>query len=185
MNILKWTQLLGCVCLVFVKATSAAPESACTGIGLEGGAIGLCNAYCEALDCTQDSNTAACEALREPYLEATGSSTFPCETPKTWDLVDPALLYERMSIIPDPDHICYADTDQPSYTYVEYIVESGGVPQIGMGMEDQFDGTWYGYYFEYQGSPEGALPEVFVYDLTSSEVQACREAFEPPFSCPE
>ena len=162
----------------------AAEESACITEGLAGASLGLCNAYCDAMDCTSSDNATACESLRSAYQKSSGVSTFPCEAQKVCDLVDPELLFERISLISDPDYVCYADTDTPPYTYVEYIVESGGVPQIGLGMEDTFDGTWYGYYFEYQGSPDGALPELFRYDLTAEDVQSCREAFEPPFVCP-
>ncbi len=165
---------------------TALAGSACSKDGLTGQSLGLCTAFCDAMDCTADGNKASCDALRAPYLKATGSVSFPCEqVAKTCALVSPEDLYQRMSIIFEPDHICYADTNQIPYSYVEYIVDSGGTPQIGMGMEDQFDGTWYGYYFEYQGSPDGSLAERFRYDLTPAEVQACREAFEPPFKCPE
>ena len=162
----------------------ATEESACSAEGITGAALGLCHAYCDAMNCTQSDNITACESLRSAYQGATGGATFPCEAEKVCDLIDPEDLLGRISLIPDPEYVCYADTDSTPYTYVEYIVESGGVPQIGLGMEDQFDGTWYGYYFEYQGSPDGALPEFYRYDLTADEVQACREAFEPPFECP-
>jgi hypothetical protein len=91
---------------------------------------------------------------------------------------------DRISKISEPEYVCYADTDYTPYSYVEYIVESGGVPQIGMGMEDQFDESWYCYYFEYQPGSEGELPEFFRYDLTAEDVDACRAGLEPPFVCP-
>jgi hypothetical protein len=49
---------------------------------LKGKAYGLCNAYCEALDCDWDPNASerACEALRSNYSSLTGESEFPCET---------------------------------------------------------------------------------------------------------
>lgn len=162
----------------------ATEESACSAEGITGEALGLCRAYCDAMDCTHSDNITACESLRSAYQGATGDSTFPCEAEKVCELVDPELLFERISLISDPEYVCYPDTYSTPYEFVEYIVNSDGVPQIGLGMEDNFDGTWYGYYFEYQGTPEGALPEVFRNDLTAEDVQACREALEPPFVCP-
>ena len=49
---------------------------------LKGKAYGLCNAYCEALDCDWDPNASenACEALKSNYSSLTGESEFPCET---------------------------------------------------------------------------------------------------------
>lgn len=49
---------------------------------LRGKAYGLCNAYCEALDCDWDPNASerACEVLKSKYTSLTGESEFPCET---------------------------------------------------------------------------------------------------------
>lgn len=49
---------------------------------LKGKAFGLCNAYCEALDCDWDPNASdrACETLKSNYSSLTGESEFPCET---------------------------------------------------------------------------------------------------------
>ncbi len=171
--------------LLFTDAayTEEGPPSACDDAGLESGAVGLCNAYCDAMDCTNASDT-ACEAVKSEYLAMTGNSSLPCEEPKTCKCLDPTILLDRISKISEPEYVCYADTDYTPYSYVEYIVESGGVPQIGMGMEDQFDESWYCYYFEYQPGSEGELPEFFRYDLTAEDVDACRDALEPPFVCP-
>ncbi len=171
--------------LLFAGAAHSAegPASACTDAGLEARALGLCNAYCDAMDCTNSSGT-SCEVVKSEYLATTGHSSLPCEEPRICKCLDPEILLERISKISEPEYICYADTDYTPYTYVEYIVESGGVPQIGMGMEDQFDGSWYCYYFEYQPGSEGELPEFFRYDLTAEDVAECRLALEPPFTCP-
>lgn len=161
------------------------PSSECDGLGLDAASHATCTAYCDLQGCGEAPDGPACASLRDAFLEATGSSALPCDPPPpTCACVDPQLLLERISLIEEPDYICYADTDQDPYSYVEYIVESGGVPQIGMGLEDDFDGTWYCYYFEYQGEVPGALPEVFRYDLTAADADACRAAFEPPFACP-
>ena len=49
---------------------------------LRGKAFGLCNAYCEALDCDWNPNASerACEVLKSNYSSLTGESEFPCET---------------------------------------------------------------------------------------------------------
>jgi hypothetical protein len=48
--------------------------------GLEGAAFGLCNAYCEALDCDDQLEPMnACESLRSNYFKKTGASAFPCD----------------------------------------------------------------------------------------------------------
>jgi len=51
---------------------------------LTGRAFGLCNAYCEALDCdVREQNLLAplpeCDALRNNYMKLTASSVFPCD----------------------------------------------------------------------------------------------------------
>jgi len=61
------------------SATAKRTPTVCDG--LKGKAYGLCNAYCEALDCDWDPNASkrACEALRSRYSSLTGESKFPCE----------------------------------------------------------------------------------------------------------
>ena len=56
-----------------------AEESVCDG--LPAAEFGLCNAYCEAIDCdSRQQPLKACESLRDNYFEYTGSSAFPCDT---------------------------------------------------------------------------------------------------------
>lgn len=177
-----WTLVSALALMVALPLHASHPSSICTAAGLTGGALGLCETYCDTLDCTAPENagSGACTAIQSQYLAATGEA-FPCERTDC-ELLEPALLFERISLIHNPEYICYADQGTP-YEYVEYIVRSEGVPQIGLGMEDQFDGTWYGYYFEYQSGAPGALPEFYRYDLTPEQVEECRQAFEPPFDC--
>jgi hypothetical protein len=52
-------------------------EEVCSN--LEGAAFGLCNAYCEALDCDVNPGP-GCEPLRRNFAEHTGSEVFPCDT---------------------------------------------------------------------------------------------------------
>ena len=55
-----------------------AEETACDG--LPGAEFGLCNAYCEAIDCdSREKPIKACESLRDNYFELTGLSALPCD----------------------------------------------------------------------------------------------------------
>ena len=57
-----------------------AEETACDG--LHGAAFGLCNAYCEAMDCDSvEANAApqACEQVLANWESATDGATIPCE----------------------------------------------------------------------------------------------------------
>jgi hypothetical protein len=96
-------------------------------------------------------------------------------------LVDPSLVYQRLSHISDTNYICYTD----GVEYFQHIARAGdGSVEIEIGYEDNFDGTWYGYVFEYKPGTDGALPDgIYRYDLSNEEVQQCRDAFEPPFDC--
>ena len=57
-----------------------AEESVCDGEE-NGKAWGLCNAYCEAMDCDADptANAKACEKVEALYLSNTGNESRPCE----------------------------------------------------------------------------------------------------------
>ncbi len=72
-----------CMVLIFLcgppLANAKRAPSVCDG--LKGKAFGLCNAYCEALDCDWDPNASenACAALKSNYSKLTGESEFPCE----------------------------------------------------------------------------------------------------------
>jgi hypothetical protein len=68
--------------LLFGPASAVAKKTPTVCDDLSGKAYGLCNAYCEALDCDWDPNASerACESLRSNYSSLTGGSEFPCET---------------------------------------------------------------------------------------------------------
>jgi hypothetical protein len=56
--------------------------SACEAAGLHGSAFGICNAYCEALDCDGPEPRAsrrACDQLARRFGARTGGSPLPCE----------------------------------------------------------------------------------------------------------
>jgi hypothetical protein len=59
-----------------------AEEDVCTQAGLSGRAWGLCNAYCEAMDCDSDDPRAsdrACERVLESWERQAAGQTIPCE----------------------------------------------------------------------------------------------------------
>ncbi len=49
---------------------------------LSGAAFGLCNAYCEAMDCDYvepQASEQACQRVRDNFLKITGDELFPCD----------------------------------------------------------------------------------------------------------
>jgi len=66
-------------------------EEVCDDV--EGGAFGICNAYCEATDCGDGLNYAnfrACEALQMKWERKTGVAELPCDCDET-SVFDPAV----------------------------------------------------------------------------------------------
>ena len=99
-----------------------ANDSACTDADLDSNALGLCTAYCDAMDCTgsRGANATECEAVKSTYTALTGNSSLPCEQPKICKCLDPALILERISKISEPEYICYADTDYTRTLWAEW-----------------------------------------------------------------
>ena len=68
---------------VFGKTPDGKPPSQETVCDMEqGAAFGLCNAYCEAMDCTdpnQHASDTGCEQVKANFFKHTGR-TLPCET---------------------------------------------------------------------------------------------------------
>jgi hypothetical protein len=61
---------------------TSSEETACDGEA--GAAYGLCNAYCEAMDCDSDDAQAsetACTKVRDKFTNITGRTSLPCEGP--------------------------------------------------------------------------------------------------------
>ena len=56
-----------------------AQEQVCDLAGLEGGAYGLCIAYCEANDCDVRPNKKNCKEIRKNFEIRTGSAVLPCD----------------------------------------------------------------------------------------------------------
>ena len=78
------------ILLVFVGAVNAktpdgftpSQETVCDDAGLRGAAKGLCNAYCEAMDCDSDNTKAsdkACEQVSKAFSKKSGGLDMPCE----------------------------------------------------------------------------------------------------------
>jgi hypothetical protein len=71
-----------------------AEETVCDGLG--GGLFGLCNAYCEAMDCDgpdPHASNKACEKVRQNFERASGGAAPPCaETPVVCPCLFPILV---------------------------------------------------------------------------------------------
>jgi len=75
----NWATGLVLVALLIVPFYSAAAATVCDGES--GRAKGLCNAYCEALDCDWNPSASgrACDAVKSNFTKLTGRSELPCE----------------------------------------------------------------------------------------------------------
>ncbi len=58
-----------------------AQESVCDVLDPAGAASGLCNAYCEAMDCDGDARASAkaCDMVRSRFMDVSGGALLPCE----------------------------------------------------------------------------------------------------------
>ena len=68
-----------------------AQETVCDDAGFTGAAWGLCNAYCEAMDCdheTPQASARACEQVLANFHRLTNGEDPPCESLGFMDLVD-------------------------------------------------------------------------------------------------
>lgn len=68
-------------CIPFSGLISA-KENVCKEAGLTGKGLGLCTAYCEAMNCDSDNSNAslnACEQVQANFLTATGLGELPCD----------------------------------------------------------------------------------------------------------
>jgi hypothetical protein len=54
------------------------PATSCTDAGLAGAALGLCQTYCEALDCDANALRAGCAQVSARFAAATGGALPPC-----------------------------------------------------------------------------------------------------------
>jgi dienelactone hydrolase len=113
---------------------------------LKGKAFGLCNAYCEALDCDWDPNASerACESLKSNYSSLTGESEFPCETmslgcvtgdtgedpPYPFDIGDKNDYGDRVLDLTVPEQ-CECDPSDSDCTPCPIVVGFHGYGQTG------------------------------------------------------
>jgi thrombospondin type 3 repeat protein len=64
-------------------ALTPAEETVCDEAALTGAAWGLCNAYCEAMDCDSDTpkaSSVACDKIVQKFAKITSGDVLPCET---------------------------------------------------------------------------------------------------------
>ncbi len=164
------TAMLGLALAPQVAASDGetpAEESVCDS--LEGGeAWGLCNAYCEAMDCDSDDPMAsdqACEHVLENFL-ANDPGPIPCERPRCpcYDEADLDALVAECSSLAEGELQCADDAD------------------IGIVLlECKLPGSDF---FAVTNSAIAACalrdfrdldPNILIFDLTPDEAQACIE----------
>jgi len=84
-----------------------ADETVCEEAELGGALKGLCNAYCEAMDCDADpnANINACESVHGKFLKKSGGIELPCVIPPVPDT-------DGDSVPDDVDNCAYTPNDQ-------------------------------------------------------------------------
>lgn len=84
-----------------------AEETVCEEAVLGGALKGLCNAYCEAMDCDADpsANINACESVHGKFLKKSGGIELPC-------VVSPVPDTDGDSVPDDVDNCAYTPNDQ-------------------------------------------------------------------------
>jgi hypothetical protein len=109
--------LISCVALGFLMTPVAfaqtpdgqtpADETVCEEAKLGGVLKGLCNAYCEAMDCDADpnANINACESVHGKFLKKSGGIELPCVVPPVPDT-------DGDSVPDDVDNCAYTPNDQ-------------------------------------------------------------------------
>ena len=107
------TKLILCFAMAFLMAPFAvaqtadgdtpAEETVCQENELGGALKGLCNAYCEAMDCDADpnANLTACESVRDKFFKKSGGIEPPCLIPPTMkaDVRKPSTFSTSASVI--------------------------------------------------------------------------------------
>jgi hypothetical protein len=111
------TTLISCAALGFLMTPVAfaetpdgqtpADETVCEEAELGGALKGLCNAYCEAMDCDADpnANISACESVHGKFLKKSGGIELPCIVPPVPDT-------DGDGIPDDVDNCAYTPNDQ-------------------------------------------------------------------------
>jgi len=151
MNFTKTAVICVAVCILalaflFGPTLAVAKKTPTVCDDLSGKAYGLCNAYCEKLDCDWDPNASerACVALRSNYSSLTGESEFPCETmslgcvtgdsgeepPKPFDVGDGNNYGSRVLELTVPEQ-CQCDPSDSDCTPCPIVVGYHGYDQTG------------------------------------------------------
>lgn len=109
--------LISCAALGFLMSPAAiaqtpdgqtpADETVCEEAELGGALKGLCNAYCEAMDCDADpnANINACESVHGKFLKKSGGIELPCVVPPVPDT-------DGDNVPDDVDNCAYTPNDQ-------------------------------------------------------------------------
>jgi hypothetical protein len=126
--------LMSLLIAVFLMGGEAvAEESICDG--QIGAAYGLCNAYCEAMDCDNESHQPsdrACEKVRKNYRKITGYNVLPCD-----------VAWIKCDWMPGPDDYFWVP-----YGEVESIIMECGLRAIGVAGDCKGEHIDYNTYGE-------------------------------------
>jgi len=124
---MKKTLILLAISMSFVFPTTwaqtadgdtPAEEDVCDG--QVGAAFGLCNAYCEAMDCDSDSpnaNELACLEVKDHFMTLTGNPSLPCEN------TCPCFTADDLAQLGDPGQQC---GDVPGFPDLAGVVYTNG-----------------------------------------------------------
>jgi len=131
-----------------------------------GAAYGLCNAYCEAMDCdslTPSASSTACQKVLDKFTQFTGR-TFPCE------LDCPPLYLENefptfKSVVSDPDQIMRCDLD--------FDTNEGGSKEIWLFIDDSQDSNFQAAAVTRSGMILQAGDETKQTRLSESQYDSC------------
>lgn len=154
-------------------------ERACEAADLHGAAWGLCNAYCEAMDCDSDDPQAsdnACERVLKNWEEHEDGMTIPCEEVECpcWS------SSEELEFVHDSN-------SPPSYGRPTFRICFENENGLVLGVSDSVVRTRIESFVDAKDATcvtevlpfrEPALPVLRVDDLTAFEIQACRHVIE-------
>jgi hypothetical protein len=163
------------------RGNGETPEEAtvCEAADLDAAAWGLCNAYCEAMDCAGDDPQAsdrACERVLENWEKHADGLTIPCEQVECpcWSSSEELdLLHDSLA---PPTYgrplfgACWYDEDG----FVISVAET--VSRTLIGSRISATGGTCGTVVRHRG--ETALPVVGMFDLTDDEVWECSRVLE-------
>jgi len=133
-----------------------------------GAAFGLCNAYCEAMDCESDdpqASEAACGKVRDKFMQITGRD-LPCEAPPATCPCLSIPMFQRV-LEQDGELMCGSFD-----------------PNVGVGLQVASSGT---VFILSAGIPSDPVTQCSIYDdffgratsltITGQEAAACEQLF--------